>query len=217
MNELRGLWRGKTLLKTNPEEAFNNVWVRGDLIEANGKKYIHPKTNDVKVTDTDLGKLIVMHEVIPSTLGECTCVPDMNGKPIFEGDICTVATSNIADDEYGVVKYDEDEAVFIIDFGTYTINFCDNINGSAVEDIGNIHDNPEFIGNNWIATAEQLPPENQVVYTKIDDENGIRNETQLIFYKNLWWLPDKSIYVYYTPTHWKYEEERTVKHYDSRA
>lgn len=57
---------------------------------------------------------------------------------------------------------------------------------------------------NWILTAEHLPPENQVVDTKIDDEKGVRNETQLIFCNNLWWLPDKSMYVYYTPTHWRY-------------
>lgn len=83
--------------------------------------------------------------VDPSTLGECTGLRDKNGKLIFEGDICIVSTPNIADDEFGVVKYDDDEAVFIIDFGTYTINFCDNINASAVEIIGNIHDNPELL------------------------------------------------------------------------
>jgi len=57
--------------------------------------------------------------------------------------------------------------------------------------------------NNWISISEQMPPENQIVDTKIDDKNGIRNETQLVFYKNLWWFPDKSMYVYYSPTHWK--------------
>lgn len=41
----------------------------------------------------------------------------------------------------------------------------------------------------WISTNEKLPPENQIVQTKIDDKDGIRNETQLIFYKNLWCVP----------------------------
>lgn len=58
--------------------------------------------------------------------------------------------------------------------------------------------------DSWIATSEQLPPENQIVDTKVEDEKGLRNEQQLIFSNNLWWLPDKSMYVYYTPTHWKY-------------
>lgn len=61
-----------------------------------------------------------------------------------------------------------------------------------------------FKSYGWISTSEQLPPENQIVDTKIDDEKGLRNDCQLIFSNNLWWLPDKSMYIYYTPTHWKY-------------
>ena len=59
------------------------------------------------------------------------------------------------------------------------------------------------MNNDWISTKELLPPEKQVVYTKIDDEKGIRNEQRLIYYHNLWFLADISMYVYYTPTHWK--------------
>lgn len=58
--------------------------------------------------------------------------------------------------------------------------------------------------NNWIKTSEQLPPENVVVETKIHDEKYSRNETRLIRKGNLWFLPDNVIYVYYTPTHWKW-------------
>lgn len=56
----------------------------------------------------------------------------------------------------------------------------------------------------WMSTSEQLPLENQVVDTKIDDEKGVRNEQELIYIHNRWLLPDKSMYVYYTPTHWRY-------------
>lgn len=38
--------------------------------------------------------------------------------------------------------------------------------------------------------------------TKIDNENGCRNEQPLKRRGNLWFLPDDSMYVYYTPTHW---------------
>lgn len=62
--------------------------------------------------------------------------------------------------------------------------------------------------DNWIATSEQLPVENQIVETKIDDENGVRNEQELIYSHNLWFFPDMSMYVYYTPTHWR-RSERT--------
>lgn len=131
MRENRGIWHAKCI--------DNGEWVKG---------VYNCITNSITTFETLSTGTIVetgIFDVDPSTLGECACVPDMNGKPIFEGDICTVVTPNIADDEYGVVKYDEDEAVFIIDFGTYTINFCNNVDGSSVEVIGNIHDNPEFI------------------------------------------------------------------------
>lgn len=57
--------------------------------------------------------------------------------------------------------------------------------------------------NNWIKVSEQLPTQNKVVETKIDDENGIRNIGLLKLKGNLWWLRDESMYVYYHPTHWR--------------
>ncbi|MCM1364688.1 MAG: DUF551 domain-containing protein [Ruminococcus sp.] len=56
--------------------------------------------------------------------------------------------------------------------------------------------------NNWISVKDELPPEKVIVNTKIDDGNGIRNKQPLYRYKNLWFLADGSMYVYYTPTHW---------------
>lgn len=138
MNETRGLWRGKRKLFHNYETGQDVLeWAFGCLVRSSNKTMIFvfdEKTTQMSGT-----------EVNPSTLGECTGIPDKNKKLIFEWDICTVATSNIADDEYGVVRFDENEAVFVIDFGTYTINFCNNVNGSSVEVIGNIHDNPELL------------------------------------------------------------------------
>lgn len=55
----------------------------------------------------------------------------------------------------------------------------------------------------WNKVSEKLPPEGLVVDTKIHDEKGVRNETQLYRKGNLWFLRDGSMYVYYTPTHWK--------------
>lgn len=57
--------------------------------------------------------------------------------------------------------------------------------------------------NNWkpIETA----PEKVVVNTKIDDSKGERNVQKLKRVDNLWFLPDGSMYVYYTPTHWSKE------------
>lgn len=63
--------------------------------------------------------------------------------------------------------------------------------------------------NPWIDCRQSLPPVGQVVDTKIWDEEGTRNDTQLKRYqrtpetRSLWFFPDDSMYVYYTPTHWK--------------
>lgn len=55
---------------------------------------------------------------------------------------------------------------------------------------------------NWIRTESRLPENGKVVKTKIDDYKGVRNYAELKRINNLWFLPDGSMYVYYTPTHW---------------
>lgn len=55
----------------------------------------------------------------------------------------------------------------------------------------------------WIKISDELPPENIVVETKIDDGKGVRNQRPLKRKGNLWYFPDMSMYVYYTPTHWR--------------
>jgi len=54
---------------------------------------------------------------------------------------------------------------------------------------------------NWqpIETA----PMNEIIWTKIHDEAGERNVARLYRNSNLWFFPDSSMYVYYTPTHWR--------------
>ena len=46
-------------------------------------------------------------------------------------------------------------------------------------------------------------PEDTTVMTKIDDQNGLRNEQRLKRRGKLWFFPDMSMYVYYAPTHWR--------------
>ena len=55
----------------------------------------------------------------------------------------------------------------------------------------------------WIKTNDRLPEEGVKVETKMDDKHGLRNEQQLVFKRNLWFYPDMSMYIYYTPTHWR--------------
>lgn len=55
----------------------------------------------------------------------------------------------------------------------------------------------------WNPTLTNPPPDGVVVETKIDDGKGVRNIQELKRQGRLWFLPDGSMYVYYTPTHWK--------------
>jgi hypothetical protein len=60
-----------------------------------------------------------------------------------------------------------------------------------------------FKMNEWINVNSLLPESGKEVETKIDDLNGCRNVQRLKFQNNLWWFPDMSMYVYYSPTHWR--------------
>lgn len=60
---------------------------------------------------------------------------------------------------------------------------------------------------NWISCADKLPVEATVVETKIDDSYGVRNEQTLKRMGRLWFFADGSMYVYYTPTHWREQEQ----------
>lgn len=54
----------------------------------------------------------------------------------------------------------------------------------------------------WVNIKTSLPPEKKVVNTKIDEGGSARNEQELKRVGKLWFFPDGSMYVYYTPTHW---------------
>lgn len=55
----------------------------------------------------------------------------------------------------------------------------------------------------WTQTEKQLPAEGVPVRTKVEDLKGTRNESILKRQGRLWFLPNGSMYVYYTPTHWR--------------
>lgn len=130
-------YRGKTTTKENKEHAFNNVWVWGDLVVSRDKYYIHPRTNAFQVNNA-LSKLIVLHEVIPETVGQYTGLTDKNGKKIFEGDIVRCYGGESCQ---GFWEYDEIVVVNIADYiAILTISELEYI-----EVIGNKWDNPELL------------------------------------------------------------------------
>jgi hypothetical protein len=55
----------------------------------------------------------------------------------------------------------------------------------------------------WMPILKDVPPDGRVVNTHIDDERGVRNEQPLKRNGRVWFLPDGSMYVYYTPTHFQ--------------
>lgn len=55
--------------------------------------------------------------------------------------------------------------------------------------------------NDW--QPIESAPSHVVIETKVDDADGVRNEQRLVRVGNLWFFEDMSMYVYYTPTHWR--------------
>lgn len=131
-------FRAKTTKKENGEHAFNNVWVEGDLVVSRDKYYIHPRANAFQV-DNELAKLVVMHEVIPETVGQFVGITDnKNGKKIFEGDI--VKGSKVRD--IMIVVFSQSGCFIVVSCGGWW-DFIDNI--GEIEVIGNIIDNKELL------------------------------------------------------------------------
>lgn len=59
----------------------------------------------------------------------------------------------------------------------------------------------------WIHCDQSLPPDGLLVDTKLDDAQGCRNVQPLKRHGRLWFFDDESMYVYYTPTHWRQLED----------
>jgi hypothetical protein len=62
----------------------------------------------------------------------------------------------------------------------------------------------------WNIASQVLAPEGVEVETKIHDKDGERNVQTLRRRGRLWWIPDGSMYVYYTPTHWRLRADETL-------
>lgn len=139
--EDRYLYKAKTTPKEKGE--FNNVWVTGNLIVSNGKYYIHPVGNVVNVKN-EIGRIIVMHEVIPDTICQCTGSKDKNGNLIWENDI-----ANCTDEECcGYISWNESEAGFyfnvLLEGGGFEEEHIYDYQ-DCIEIIGNIFDDLELL------------------------------------------------------------------------
>ena len=92
--------------------------------------------------DWNMSRTMQAVEVIADTVGQYTGLTDRNGRKIFEGDIVNILTEN---EEFGIITYDD--GGFFVDASTFSVDFMNNINGSDIEVIDNIHDNPKALKN----------------------------------------------------------------------
>ena len=133
------LFQGKRL--------YNGKWVEGAFFnDGDGACYICPVATDVSISYGDNGnrrRIGCWYAVVPETVGQYTGLNDKNGKRIFEGDIVDILTEN---EEIGVVAYED--GGFLVDADGFCVDFHANINGTDLEIIGNVHDNPELLGGN---------------------------------------------------------------------
>lgn len=60
----------------------------------------------------------------------------------------------------------------------------------------------------------ETAPEGVEVWTKIDDEHGVRNVQSMTRKGRLWHFPDMSMYVYYIPTHWAALSDQPIRQED---
>lgn len=130
--------------------ALNGEWVSGDLIQKNDKMYITPHTNFVTVSG-HVGKMIVMHEVSPESVGQFTGHRDKNIVAIYEGDILRYPDAYECGGDWeetlgvGEITWDVNQAQF-------TVSNRDSVNLECLFDdieeaeiIGNIYENPELL------------------------------------------------------------------------
>ena len=124
----------------------NGEWVTGKGVDVNWKDaYIIIPQIDGTVGWSGVDEL----EVDPLTVCQYTGLTDKNGKKIFEGDIVNreiILKDNKICFEINVVKWNNQEARFDLYCGEdFTVRFNYWI-ACHCEIIGNIHDNPELLG-----------------------------------------------------------------------
>ena len=141
-------FRGK--VKYNGNHLFAGDWVFGSLI-------IKPSGTFIYVVEEDEFGNIVREfetEVIPETVGQFTGLTDKNGTEIFEGAILKI--SWLTPSTGGYFQSDdawcENEVIVSVGFMGDRFVYIKKDgkqtsirNGSSIEIIGNIHDNPDLL------------------------------------------------------------------------
>ena len=113
----------------------NNEWVYGFLSKSRGNNHFLSLCIDHEENGVMLSSIVE-----PETIGQYTGLTDRNGKRIFEGDI-------LVENGYRfLVVFDQKWAKFKLRHDNKAIQYPEWNRGVEMEIIGNIHDNPEYLG-----------------------------------------------------------------------
>ena len=83
--------------------------------------------------------------VLPETVGQYTGLTDKNGRKIFEGDCFKTYCAGLPVYKHIVGYYPEHFAFMARCIEMNTVHYLSDYRPSAIEVIGNIHDNPELL------------------------------------------------------------------------
>lgn len=126
----------------------NGDWVYGLLSRPYDERF---ENLPAEMTDTSSVSGI---EVDYKTIAQYTGLTDKNGTKIFEGDIVRLTDDTGIENTF-IITWDSRRAMFYLDSPTFKTDFY-YYSANEFEVIGNIHDNPELLGELMKLTSKDV-------------------------------------------------------------